>query len=91
MALLTLLTLPLAPVRLTVALAELVRREVEHRRYSPQSLRHRLEALDAALASGELSREEYARAQEDIVQQVLTPTPPAEQAVGAWTEEGRQP
>lgn len=61
------LGLPLAPVRGVMWISEIVRRQVEEELYSPAALRRRLEAIDEARSSGELSEEEAALAEKQIL------------------------
>jgi len=61
------LGLPLAPVRGVVWLGDIVRRQVEEELYSPAALRRQLDDIDNARASGQLSEEEAARAEEQVV------------------------
>jgi hypothetical protein len=77
MGLLTILAAPVAPVRLVVALGRLLQRQADEQRYSSIGLRRRLEALDAARDSGELSDEEYAETQQSIVQELIVRSEPA--------------
>jgi hypothetical protein len=77
MGLLTILAAPVAPVRLVVALGRLLQRQADQQLYSSIGLRRRLEALDAARDSGELSDEEYTEAQHAIVQELIVRSEPA--------------
>jgi len=61
------LGLPLAPVRGVVWISEIVRRQVEEELYSPAALRRRLEAIDDARSSGQMSDEEAAQAEQQIL------------------------
>lgn len=73
MGLLTgLLTLPLAPVRGTVAVAEQVRRQAEREFYDPTKIRRQLEEVDRARESGELSEDEAVAMEDELVQRLLT-------------------
>lgn len=73
MGLLTgLLTLPLAPVRGTVAVAEQVRRQAEREFYDPTKIRRQLEEVDRARESGELSEDEAVALEDELVQRLLT-------------------
>jgi hypothetical protein len=62
-----LLTLPLAPVRGTVWVAEQVRREAERQYYDPGLIRRRLEEVDDARRAGELTEEEAAELEEQLL------------------------
>jgi len=73
MGLLTgLLTLPLAPLRGTVAVAEQIRRQAEREFYDPAKIRRQLEEVDRARESGELSEEEAVAMEDELVQRLLT-------------------
>ncbi len=61
------LGLPLAPVRGVVWIGEIIRRQVEEELYSPAALRRRLEAVDDARSSGQMSDEEAAQAEAQIL------------------------
>lgn len=62
-----LLTLPLAPVRGTVWVAEQVQREAERQYYDPAQIRQALEDVDEARNAGEVSEEEAAALEEQLV------------------------
>ncbi|MEV4119292.1 gas vesicle protein GvpG [Micromonospora sp. NPDC049645] len=62
-----LLTLPYAPVRGLTAVVGVVAREAESRQRNPVNVRRELEALDAAVAAGELSAEERDRAEQRVL------------------------
>jgi hypothetical protein len=79
MGLLTILAAPLAPVRLVVALGQVLQRQADQQLYSSMGLRRRLEALDSARDAGELSDQEYAEAQEAIVQDLVVRSEPVAQ------------
>lgn len=76
MGLLTILATPLAPVRLVTAIGRLLQQEVDRQRYSSAGVRQRLEALDAARASGELSDQEHAESQQAVVQDLIVRSTP---------------
>ncbi len=78
MGLLAILALPLAPVRLVTAIGRLLQQEADRQRYSSAGVRQRLEALDTALASGELTEREYGEAQQAIVQELIVRSAPAD-------------
>lgn len=72
MGLLTgLLTLPLAPVRGVVWVAELIRERAEHEYYDPASIRRQIEVLDRARDAGEITGQECADAQEELIARLL--------------------
>ncbi|WP_350277959.1 gas vesicle protein GvpG [Kribbella sp. HUAS MG21] len=66
-----LLTLPLAPVRMTVALAEQIRRQAESEYYDPARIRRQLEQVEALRESGELDPDEAAAAEEELLARLL--------------------
>ena len=68
MGLLFLLGLPLAPVRGVIKLGELVQRQVEEQLHDPAVVRRELEEIDRRRAEGELSPEEEAEAQRQILE-----------------------
>ena len=63
----TILTLPLAPVRGVIALAELIRRRVDEELRHPASARRDLEAAEEAHQAGEISAEEQAAVQQGVL------------------------
>ncbi|MEV0129373.1 gas vesicle protein GvpG [Dactylosporangium sp. NPDC050688] len=70
--LVTILTLPLAPVRAVTAVAEVLLQQAEQELYSPQGVRRQLESLDEAVARGELTEDERRAAEQDILDRVAT-------------------
>lgn len=62
-----LLTLPLAPVRGVVWIAEVVRDEAESRYYSREAISVRLAQVERAKDAGEISGQELAELQERIL------------------------
>ena len=69
-----LLTLPLAPVRGTVWLAEQIAVQAERERDPSVALRRALAELEMQYDVGELSDEEYARAEEGLLARYAEPT-----------------
>jgi len=68
MGLLTgLLTLPLAPVRGTMWIAEVLLEEVERRADADEQLRGELERLQIARELGEIDDDEYETAEEELL------------------------
>jgi len=65
------LTLPLAPVRFVVALAEVLQREAERELYGPAAVRRQLEELDEALATGAISDDEHERSQQAVTDRLI--------------------
>jgi gas vesicle protein GvpG len=66
-----LLTLPLAPLRGTIAIAELLMEEAEARLNDPERIRHELEHVENLRQQGELTDDE-ATAWEDMLIARLT-------------------
>lgn len=71
MGLITLLTLPLAPVRMTVALAEQIRRQAEREYYDPARIRLQLEQIGALRDSGELDPEDADALEDELIGRLL--------------------
>ncbi|RSD11684.1 gas vesicle protein GvpG [Amycolatopsis eburnea] len=69
------LGLPLAPVRGVLAVAELIRRQVDAELYHPASVRRELEAVDEARAAGEISPEEEAETQQRVLDRLTASAP----------------
>ena len=67
-----LLTLPLAPVRGTVWVAQQVMAQAERELYAPATIRRQLEEVDRLRAEGALSDEEAERMEDDLVQRLLS-------------------
>jgi len=67
--------LPFAPLRGVLSVAELIRRQVDAELYDPASVRRELEAADEARAAGEISPEEEAERQQQVLNR-LTGSPP---------------
>ena len=73
MGLLTgLLGLPLAPVRGVLWLAEQVRDQAEEHYYDPARIRAQLERVEEARRNGELSEEECADLENELLQRLLS-------------------
>ncbi|AVP68907.1 gas vesicle protein G [Rhodococcus hoagii] len=62
--------LPLAPVRGVVWIGEVVRRQVEEETTSPAAMRRDLEAIEEGRRSGEISEDEAAQAEDEILHRV---------------------
>jgi cytochrome c-type biogenesis protein CcmI len=71
-----LLTLPLAPVRGVAWIGERLEEEALRRMNDPVAIRRRLAEVDRAREDGELSEEEAARLEEDLVRRLLAAGPP---------------
>jgi hypothetical protein len=66
-----LLTLPLAPVRGVTALGRLLQRQAERQLYDPTAVSRQLAEVDEAAATGELSAEEAAERQQEILDRLI--------------------
>ena len=72
MGLLTgLLGLPLAPVRGVVWLAEQIRDHAEEQHYDPVRIRADLERVDEARRAGEISEDEAAELENELLQRLM--------------------
>jgi Gas vesicle protein G len=58
---------PLAPVKGVIRLGELIQEQVEHELRDPSAVRRRLEAIEEARRSGQITAEEEARAVEEVL------------------------
>lgn len=65
--------LPLLPVKGVIRLAELIQDEAERTFYDPATIRHELERIDEARMAGEISEDEAAQLQQEVVAR-LTPS-----------------
>ena len=66
-----LLTLPLAPVRATMWVAEQLEAEAERQLDDPESLRQQLETLQVSHELGEIDTEEYERVEEAVLARLV--------------------
>jgi len=66
-----LLTLPLAPVRGTIWVAEQVLDEAERQFYDPAVIRRQLEQVDEMRRRGEISEDEAERMEDDLVERLM--------------------
>jgi Gas vesicle protein G len=66
-----LLTLPLAPVRGTVWLAERIQEQAEAEFYDEDAIRARLMEIDAAREAGEIEEEEATRAEDELLERLI--------------------
>jgi hypothetical protein len=73
-----LLTLPLAPVRGTVWLAERIQEQAEAELYDEDAIRAQMMEIDAARKAGEIGEEEAAEAEDALVERLI-----AARALGA--------
>ncbi|MCC3317106.1 gas vesicle protein GvpG [Nocardia africana] len=69
----SILLLPAAPVRGVIWLSELIQEQVEQQMHDPVRLRRELENIDRAAAAGEISAEEAAQAQQEILNRMTGP------------------
>lgn len=69
--LISLLSLPLAPVRGVVWLGELIQEQVEQQLHDPADIRRELDELDDAMAVGRLSEQEYRQAQQQVLDRMI--------------------
>ena len=67
-----LLTLPLAPVRGTVWIAELLLEQAEQELNDPELIERRLAAADDAHERGELTDKEHEQIEEELVARLLS-------------------
>jgi cytochrome c-type biogenesis protein CcmI len=66
-----LLTLPLAPVRGTIWVAEQVLEEAERQFYDPAVIRRQLEDVDRMRRRGEISDEEAEQREDELVERLM--------------------
>jgi hypothetical protein len=66
-----LLTLPLAPVRGTVWLAERILEQAETELYDERAIRSQLMEIDAAREAGTIGEEEASRAEDILLQRLI--------------------
>jgi hypothetical protein len=66
-----LLTLPAAPLRGVVAIAEQVRRQAEDDYYDPVTIRAELEQIDVLRAAGELDDDEATAREDALVERLM--------------------
>jgi Gas vesicle protein G len=78
-----LLTLPLAPVRGTVWLAERIQEQAEKELYDEDVIRAQLMEVDAAREAGEIDEEEATLAEDALLERLI-----AARALGADTTHG---
>ncbi|WP_433004096.1 gas vesicle protein GvpG [Kribbella sp. CA-294648] len=66
-----LLTLPLAPVRMTVAVAEQIRKQAEREYYDPARIRRQLDEIGALRDSGEIDPQDADALENDLIARLL--------------------
>lgn len=72
MGLLTgILTLPLAPLRGTVAIAEQIRQQAEEAYYDPAAIRRELEQVDQLRADGEITEDEATAWEDQLIERMM--------------------
>jgi hypothetical protein len=70
-----LLTLPLAPVRGVVWVADQVAQEAERQYYDPARIRQELEEVDEARRTGVIDSEEADRLEEELIARLMRERP----------------
>ena len=70
--LLGLLSLPLAPVRGVMWLAEQIQDQAEQQYYDPARIREQLERIDEARRNGELPEDECAELENELLQRLMS-------------------
>lgn len=65
------LTLPLAPVRGVAWLAERIQEQAERELYDPAAIHRQLEEIEEARVAGEISTEEAALLEDELVHRLL--------------------
>ena len=65
-------TLPLAPVRGVISLAEVIQRQVEQEMHDPATARRKLEELEEARERGDITAEEEEQAQQAILDRMTS-------------------
>jgi cytochrome c-type biogenesis protein CcmH/NrfG len=78
--------LPFLPARALVRLAEIIRDEAERQYHDPVAVRRQLEEVERAAASGQLSDEEAARLEQEIIGRLTRPNVPASEAAPSGEE-----
>jgi hypothetical protein len=68
------LGLPLAPFRGVISLGEVIQDRVNQELHDPASARRELEAASEARAAGEISADEEAEIQQEVVNRMVSPT-----------------
>jgi chorismate mutase len=70
----SILTLPLAPLRATVALAEQIRQQAESEFYDPARIRQQLEQIEALRESGAIDPDDADALEDELVARLLAAT-----------------
>ena len=72
MGLLTgILTLPLAPLRGTVAIAEQIRQQAEEAYYDPAAIRRELEQVEQLRTDGEITEDEATAWEDQLIERMM--------------------
>ncbi|MCW2716289.1 gas vesicle protein GvpG [Pseudonocardia sp.] len=66
------LGLPIAPVRGVVWLAEQIKEQAEEQYYDPARIRAQLEQIDESRRSGEMTEDECAELENDLLQRLMS-------------------
>jgi chorismate mutase len=66
-----LLSLPLAPLRGTIAVAEQIQQQAEEEFYDPVRIRQQIAEIDRQRAAGELSDDEATRWEDELVERLM--------------------
>lgn len=69
-----LFTVPLAPLRGTVWVAEQIHQEAERQHYDPGNIRRQLRDVEAARNSGDLDQEQAAELERELVARLMEST-----------------
>lgn len=84
-------TLPLAPVRGVISLAEIIARQVDEELYDPANVRRELEELEDAYNRGEITPEELQDKQQIILDRLIAPRPSENTQPGDSTDREEEP
>lgn len=79
-----LLTLPLAPVRGVVWVAEQVKHEADRQWSDPATIQAELADIEAMRESGELDEQEADSREEELLQRLLAASPEQSQSLNPW-------
>jgi hypothetical protein len=71
-----LVTWPLMPVSVVLRMARFFQERAEEQLYDPVLIRRGLEDVSAALAAGEISEQEAAEREEELLERLLVARPP---------------
>jgi hypothetical protein len=82
-----LLSLPFLPVKGVIKLAEIIRDEADRQYYDTSAVRREVEEAGQAAASGEIPASEAERRQQDALNRLTRPRPPAAGPAGDGEED----